>query len=188
MGEVKRGLIIFILFSILTGLIYPFFITSISQILWKEKSNGSLVKKEAVVVGSTLLGQNFTSPRYFHGRPSSVDYKGSISGASNLGPTSKKFFENTSKQIDMVRSENHLSVDYKIPADLVLASASGLDPHISLDSALLQANRIANTRGINIDEVKRLIHKNLEEPQFKLLGQKRVNVLSLNLALDEAHK
>ncbi len=188
MGEVKRGLIIFILFSILTGLIYPFFIAGIGQILWKEKANGSLVKKENVVIGSKLLGQNFSNPRYFHGRPSYVDYKGSISGASNLGPTSKKLFENASRQINLIRNENNLSADYKIPADLILASASGLDPHISLDSALLQANRIANTRGINIDEVKRLIHKNLEEPQFKLLGQKRINVLNLNLALDEISK
>ena len=185
MGEIKRGLIIFVLFSVLTGLIYPIFITGIAQIFWKDKANGSLIIKDRRVIGSKLIGQDFTSPRYFNGRPSVVDYKGSVSSASNLGQTSSKLVENVQKQINKVRSENSLVTDSKIPADLVLSSASGLDPHISLDSALLQVSRIARVRGITMDKLKSIIYKNLEEPQFKFLGQKRVNVLTLNLELDK---
>lgn len=131
-----------------------------------------------------FIGQKFTSSKYFHGRPSTVDYKGSVSGASNLGPTSKKLMEVTKQEVNKVRIENNISANTEIPGDLVLTSASGLDPHISLESALLQAPRIARVRGVMVEEIKKLVYKNLEEPQFKFLGQKRVNVLTLNLNLD----
>lgn len=185
MGEIKRGFIVFILFSVLTGLIYPVLITGVAQVFWKDKANGSLIIKDKEAIGSKLIGQAFTSSRYFHGRPSVVDYKGSVSSASNLGPTSSKLIENVQKQVIRTRAENGLEIDSKIPADLVLSSASGLDPHISLDSALLQVTRIAKVREITLDKVKSLIYKNLEEPQFKFLGQNRVNVLTLNLELDK---
>ncbi|MBI1858304.1 MAG: potassium-transporting ATPase subunit KdpC [Candidatus Melainabacteria bacterium] len=185
MGEIKRGFIIFILFSVLTGLMYPVIITGLAQVFWKDKANGSLIVSNKKVIGSKLIGQKFTSPQYFHARPSAIDYKGNISGASNLGPTSSKLIENAQKEINSVRSENALGKDSKIPADLVLSSASGLDPHISLDSALLQAPRIAKIRGITLDKMNKLIYKNLEEPLFKFLGQKRVNVLTLNLELEK---
>ena len=184
MKEIKQGFIIFILFAILTGIIYPIFVTGIAQVVWKDKANGSLIKVDGKVIGSKLIGQKFTDPQYFHGRPSAVDYKGSISGASNLGPTSKKLFEAARQEIERVRTENNLSNDMKIPADLVLSSASGLDSHISLKSALLQAPRVAQARGISLENVKALIVKNTEKPQFKFLGQTKINVLALNLELD----
>ena len=184
MKEIKQGFMIFILFSVLTGLIYPSFITAIAQIVWKEKANGSLIKVDEKVIGSKLIGQKFISSKYFHGRPSAVDYKGSISGASNLGPTSKKLFETVEQEIKKVRTENNLPANTKIPADLVLSSASGLDPHISLESAYLQAPRVAQARGILLDDVKKLVVKNIEKPQLKFLGQTTVNVLRLNLELD----
>ena len=186
MKEIKQGFMIFILFSILTGLIYPAFVTVVAQIIWKDKANGSLIKIDGKVIGSKLIGQKFTGSKYFYGRPSAVDYKGSISGASNLGPTSKKLFETVEQEIKKVRAENNLPANAKIPGDLVLSSASGLDPHISLESAYLQASRVAQARGISLDEVKKLIMKNTDKPQFNFLGQRRVNILALNLELDKA--
>ena len=185
MNEIKSGLIIFILLSVLTGLIYPVFITSLAQVFWKDKANGNLIIKDKKIIGSKLIGQDFTSSQYFHGRPSSIGYGGNISGASNLGSTNSKLITNTEKQISEVRNENNLLVDSKMPSDLVLSSASGLDPHISLDSALLQASRIATVRGIALDKLKKIIYKNLEEPQLGFLGQRRINVLTLNLDLDK---
>ncbi len=184
MKEIKQGFIIFILFSVLTGLAYPIFVTTVAQIIWKDNANGSLVESQGKVIGSELIGQSFTSVKYFHGRPSNVDYKGSNSGASNLAPTSKKLIEITENEITKTRVENNLSKDVKVPGDLVLSSASGLDPHISPESALLQAQRVAKARDISLDNVKQLILTNTENPQFKILGQKRVNVLKLNLSLD----
>lgn len=185
MKEIKQGLIIFIIFSLLTGIIYPGFITLAAKIIWKEKANGSLIKTDGTIIGSKLIGQKFTSPGYFHGRPSTVDYKGNISGASNLSPTSKKLIEVTKQEITKIKVENNIAADSKIPADLVLSSASGLDPHISLESALLQAPRVAAVRGLTLEDVKNLITKNTEEPTFKFLGQRRINVLGLNLDLDK---
>ena len=184
MQEIKRGLIIFLLLTVLTGLIYPLFITGVAQLIWSHNANGSLITKSGHVIGSKLIGQVFSSPRYFHGRPSSVNYKGSISGASNLGPTSKKLLQETQNQINKVREENKLQNDLPLPADLVLSSGSGLDPHISKEAALLQAPRIAKERNISLEKVQGLICKNTEPPQLKIFGQPRVNVLQLNLDLD----
>ena len=185
MQEIKRGLILFLLLTALTGLIYPLFITGVAQLIWTEKANGSLITKNGHVVGSKLIGQMFSNPKYFHGRPSSVNYKGSISGSVNLGPTSKKLLEQVQKQINKVREENMLSGDLPIPADLVLSSGSGLDPHISQEAALLQAPRIARVRNISLEKVQELIRKNTELPQLKIFGQAKINVLTLNLDLDK---
>lgn len=184
MKEIKQGFIIFILFSIVTGLIYPAFITTIAQILWEEKANGSLIKTDRGVIGSKLIGQKFTSSQYFHGRPSAIDYKGSISGASNLGPTNKKLFEMVEKEIKNIRTENNLSESAKVPADLALSSASGLDPHISVEAALLQAGRISKVRKIEKEKIVKLINKHIEHKQLGFLGEERINVLKLNLELD----
>ncbi len=185
MKEIKRGFIILILFSFLTGIVYPILITIPSQILWRDKANGSLIKVKNEVIGSKLIGQRFSSPKYFHGRPSVINYDGNLSSASNLGPTSKKLIQITKQEIEKVKAENSLSNDTKIPGDLVLSSASGLDPHISLESAYLQAERVSKIRNIPLDTVKNLIVKNTENSQFNFLGEVRVNVLLLNLDLDK---
>ena len=176
MQEIKRGLIIFLLLTVLTGLVYPLFITGVAQLVWSHKANGSLITNNGHIVGSELIGQAFSSPKYFHGR---------ISGVSNLGPTSKKLLEQTQKQINKVRQENLLPNNLPVPADLVLSSGSGLDPHISQEAAFLQAQRVAKVRNISLEKVQELIHKNTEPPQLKIFGQQRVNVLGLNLDLDK---
>ncbi len=186
MQEIKRGLIIFLLFTVLTGLIYPLFITWVAQLIWSYQANGSLITKDGHTVGSKLIGQMFSSPKYFHGRPSAVGYKGNVSGGSNLGPTSKKLFQETQNQINKVREENKLKNDLPLPADLVLSSGSGLDPHISKEAALLQAPRIARERNISLEKIQKLIYKNTEPPQLKIFGQSRVNVLKLNLDLEHS--
>jgi K+-transporting ATPase ATPase C chain len=137
------------------------------------------------VVGSELIGQNFTSPGYFHGRPSAVGYAGNNSGASNYGPTSAKLMEQVRQRVGQVRRENGLLPNAYVPADLVLASGSGLDPHISLEGAMIQVQRVAMVRGLPESEVKALVDHHTEYPQFGFLGQTRINVLKLNIALDE---
>ncbi len=184
MGVLKQGFIIFIIFSVLTGIIYPVFITTIVQLVMKDKANGSFIKLNGRIIGSELIGQKFTSSKYFHGRPSAIDYSGNISGASNLGPTSRKLIELTGSEINKVKVRNNLAPDVKIPADLVLSSASGLDPHISLQSALLQVSRVASERGVAREDLVKLVVKNTEKPQLGFLGEERVNVLKLNLELD----
>jgi K+-transporting ATPase ATPase C chain len=137
------------------------------------------------LVGSELIGQNFSSPGYFHGRPSAVDYNAASSGGSNLGPTSAKLMEQVRQRVEKVRQENNLSPDATVPADLVLASGSGLDPHISPAGALLQVQRVAKVRELSESKVRTLVEEHIEGQQYGLFGQERVNVLKLNIALDE---
>jgi K+-transporting ATPase ATPase C chain len=184
----KTAMLLFIAFSLLTGLVYPLFITGIIQLTMPEKAGGSLLVVNDKVIGSELIGQNFSSPGYFHGRPSAVGYSANGSGASNFGPTSAKLMEQLSKRIGQVRSENNLLPNTPVPADLVLASGSGLDPHISIEGAMLQLPRVAKARGWPEAHVKMLIYQHVEPAQFGILGQDRVNVLKLNLALDEKTK
>lgn len=185
MKNIKSGFVTLILFTILTGVIYPLFITLIAQLFLHESSNGSLIKVEEKIVGSKLIGQNFTSPKYFYSRPSSIDYKGSISGATNLGPTSKKLIQTTEKRIKQIKDKHDLPDSSKIPADLALSSASGLDPHISPESAYLQAKRVSENRNISQDEIESLITENIERPTLGFIGKNRVNVLNLNLELNK---
>jgi K+-transporting ATPase ATPase C chain len=185
LNAVKTAALLFIAFSLLTGLVYPLFITGIIQITMPEKAGGSLLVVDGKVIGSELIGQMFSSPGYFHGRPSAVGYSANGSGASNFGPTSAKLMEQLSKRIGQVRSENNLLPNTSVPADLVLASGSGLDPHISMEGTMLQLQRVAKARGWPESEVKMLIDQHVEPAQFGILGQERVNVLKLNLALDE---
>ena len=182
--DLKTAMLLFIAFSLLTGLIYPLLMTGVIQIAMPEPASGSLIVVNGSVVGSELIGQNFTSPGYFHGRPSAVNYAGNGSGASNFGPTNAKLMEQVSQRISAVRTENNLSHNATVPSELVLASGSGLDPHISMEGAMLQVPRVANARGIPESEVKVLVYQHIEPAQFGIMGQERVNVLNLNLALD----
>jgi K+-transporting ATPase ATPase C chain len=183
--EIKTAVLLFIAFSLLTGLVYPLLMTGIIQIAMPERASGSLVVMDGKVIGSELIGQNFSTPGYFHGRPSAVGYSANGSGASNLGPTSAKLMEQVRGRIEQVRSENGLSINATVPAELVLTSGSGLDPHISMEGAMLQVPRIAKARGLPESEIKVLIYQYAEHAQFGLLGQDRVNVLRLNMALDD---
>ncbi len=183
--EIKSAVLLFIAFSVLTGLAYPLFMTAVTQTVMPEKAGGSLLEVNGKVIGSEFIGQNFSSPGYFHGRPSAVDYRANGSGASNLCPTSSKLMEQVRQRVEQVRRENGLDQKAPVPAELVLASGSGLDPHISVAGAMLQVPRIAKARGWPESEVKVQVYQHIEPAMFGILGQERVNVLKLNLALDE---
>lgn len=186
--EIRTAALLFLAFSVLTGLAYPLFITGIVQTAMPERAGGSLLAVEGKVVGSELIGQNFSSPGYFHGRPSAVGYSANGSGASNFGPTSGKLMDQVRLRIEQVRRENNLSQDAPVPGELVTTSGSGLDPHISLTGVMLQVPRVAKSRGLPESEVKVLIYQHAEPSQFDVLGQERINVLKLNLALDDLVK
>lgn len=175
-----------ILFTILTGLIYPAVVTGICQLLFRNKANGSMVQVNGQAIGSALIGQNFTKPEYFHPRPSAAGndgYDASASGGSNYGPTNQKLIDRVKASVEQFRKENP---DYTgpIPADIVTASGSGLDPDISPASAEAQAMRVAKARGTSIEQVQQLIAGHTQNPKWGLLGEPRVNVLALNLDLD----
>lgn len=187
--EIKKQIItslkVFIGFAILLGIVYPLAITGIAQVTTPFRANGSLIKKNGNIVGSERIGQNFDSPKYFHSRPSAVNYNAQGSGADNFGPTSKKLISVTKTNIDRFRSENGLKKEVKLPADAVLSSASGLDPNISLDNAYLQLPRIAKERNISQSKLKEIIKKNSDSDFLGIWGQTSVNVVKLNLELDK---
>lgn len=172
--------------TVLTGLIYPGVVTALCQALFPRKANGSLVRINGTVVGSSLIGQNFTKPQYFQPRPSAAGngYDASLSSGSNYGPTNQKLIDRVKASIADFRKQNP---DYRgpIPADLVTASASGLDPDISLASAEAQAARVAASRNVSVGQVRRLIEQHTEKRKLGFLGAPRVNVLEINLALDQ---
>lgn len=186
MKELGRSILVFVVMSLLTGIAYPYLITGLSQIEFRKQATGSLVIVGGKVVGSSLVGQHFTRPGYFHSRPSALEkaYDASNSGGSNSGPSNAKFFDDVRARVGKIRLENGLPAESPVPADLVLASGSGLDPHISPEAALIQAGRVAKTRGLGESEVKSLIESHTEGPQFGFLGDSRVNILWLNMALD----
>ncbi len=185
-NELKRALLLFGTMAVIVGLIYPLAITAISQVIFQNQANGEVVTVNGKIVGSELIGQNFTSPRYFHGRPSAVGYNASTSGGSNYGPTNVKLTDRVNTSINEIKTENGLSANATVPADLVLASGSGLDRYISVDSAELQVPRIAKARNLNESVIRELITKNEEVP-FPGIGQPVVNVLKLNIVLDGIH-
>jgi|KBSSwiStaDraftv2_1062776.scaffolds.fasta_scaffold728657_1 K+-transporting ATPase, C subunit len=172
---------------VLTGLIYPFVLTGLAQILFPWRANGSLVADEkGQVVGSELIAQGFVNPAYFQPRPSAAGEKGydaTSSGGSNLGPTSKKLQDRINDDLKRLKSENPDAAG-PIPAELVTASASGLDPHLSPEAMLWQAPRVAKARGVTPERVKSVVEANVEGRTFGILGEPRVNVLLVNLALD----
>jgi potassium-transporting ATPase KdpC subunit len=179
-----------LLWTVIAGLMYPLAITVLAQLMFNHQANGSLVMKDGNLVGSELLAQQFTGTNYFWPRPSACSYgtgpSGLVaSGGSNLGPTSGALQTNVLNNAAAFRSGNNLATNAPVPADMVYASASGLDPHISPEAARLQISRVAASRGLKEDKVKALVESFVEPPQWGFLGQERVNVLKLNLALDE---
>jgi len=185
--QILPGLRITVFMTVLLGVAYPLAMTGISQALFPHKANGSLITAGSKVIGSELIGQSFTKAEYFQPRPSNAGangYDATASGGYNQGPTNKKLIDRVSAAVEQFRKDNP---DYHgpIPADLVTGSASGLDPHLSPDSAHAQAARVAKARGVAIEQVNELITQSTEGPDLGFLGEPRVNVLRLNLALDQ---
>jgi len=174
-----------ILWTVIAGVAYPLVMTGISQLLFYRQANGSLIERNGQVVGSELIAQQFTGDKYFWPRPSAGSYATVPSGASNYGPTSQALQSNVTANAAAFRTGNKLAADAPVPADMVFTSASGLDPHISPESARLQVARVAAARGIAEDQVKTLVEKFVEPPQWGIFGEPRVNVLELNVALDD---
>ncbi len=179
-----------LVWTVITGLLYPLAVTAVCQLLFPGPANGSLVMRGGKLVGSSLLAQQFTGPGYFWPRPSAASYGTGSSGiagssGSNLGPTSAQLQTNVRANAKALRDAHKLPTDAPVPADLVYASASGLDPHISPAAARFQIARVAAARGAGEDAVRALVEKSVEPPQWGFLGEARVNVLLLNLALDD---
>jgi K+-transporting ATPase ATPase C chain len=183
MKEFRPALVLFLLFFVLTGLAYPLSVTGLGQFLFPHRADGSLVERDGRVIGSELIGQAFTRPEYFHPRPSAAGqgYDASASGGSNLAPSNKALIEAIGERTAAAARD---SGGRPVPIDLVTASGSGLDPHISPRSALLQVSRVARTRRLPEDQVRTLVEQHVEQPAFDILGRPRVNVLALNLSLD----
>jgi potassium-transporting ATPase KdpC subunit len=197
-SQIRPAIVLLALFTVLTGLVYPLAITGIAQVILPNQANGSLVRVKDAVVGSSLIGQNFTSDKYFHARPSATQtqdpahpddptktidapYNAANSSGSNLGPTSQKLVDRVKAD---VAAKQQAGLQGPIPADAVTTSGSGLDPHISPDYALAQAPAVAKARSLPEDKVRALVQSHVEGRAFGLFGEPRVNVLLLNMALD----
>jgi len=193
--EIRPAIVFMIALTLITGVAYPFAVTGSAQVLFPYQAQGSLVERDAKVIGSILIGQEFTSDGYFHGRPSATTapdpndstktvpapYNAGNSGGSNLGPTSKPLIERVQGEVQKLKQENPSA---QVPIDLVTTSASGLDPHISPEAALFQVPRVAKARNLPEDRIRQLVAENTSARFAGLLGEPRVNVLQLNLALD----
>ena len=185
-AHLRPALMSLILFTLITGVAYPLVVTGIAQVLFPSQANGSLIVKDGKVVGSALIGQPFDDPKYFWGRPSATSpfgYNAASSSGSNLSPTNPSLIKAVQDRVDALRAadpENKAPV----PVDLVTASGSGLDPHISPAAALYQVSRVARARKLSPDAVRALVEKHTEGRTLGFLGEPRVNVLALNLALD----
>jgi potassium-transporting ATPase KdpC subunit len=184
--QLKPAVIILAVFTVITGVLYPLAVTGFAQLAFADKANGSLVKRNGVIVGSKLIGQRFAAPNYFHSRPSAAgaSYDPTASSGSNLGPNNPVLLDSVTDRVKMYRAENSLDADAKVPVDAVTASGSGLDPHISVANALLQATRVARERGVSAEQILSLIGKYTNDRSLKVFGDPGVNVLELNLALD----
>jgi K+-transporting ATPase ATPase C chain len=188
MKTIIISLKIFLFFTILTGIVYPLLVTGIAQTLFPGKANGSLITEDGKVIGSKLIGQQFDSVIYFISRPSAVSYNPLPSGGSNLGLTNVKLKNLVAERRAMFIGLNQLDSLAIVPPEMLFASASGLDPHISPDAALLQTGRIAKARNLDTIQTQKLVQNvlsHIEKPQFIVLGEERVNVLILNLELDK---
>jgi K+-transporting ATPase ATPase C chain len=195
--ELRSAIFLLLAFTVLTGLVYPLVVTAVAGVVFPYQAHGSLIEKDGKVVGSALIGQAFTSNRYFHGRPSAtvgpdsanpsgtipVPYNAANSGGSNLGPTSKALIARVTADVEKLRQENPSD---RIPTDLVTTSASGLDPDITPDAAYFQVPRIAKARNMTENTVRQLVAEHIQGRSLGIFGEPRVNVLALNLALDGA--
>ena len=193
--EIRPAIVVLLALTLITGLVYPLAMTGVAGLIFPRQAQGSLIERDGKVVGSELIGQLFTSDKYFHGRPSSTTapdpkdatktipapYNAANSGGSNLGPSNKALIDRVQGDIEALKNENPAAA---VPADLVTTSASGLDPHISPEAALFQVPRIAKARNLPEDRIRQLVEDNAEGRFLGLLGEPRVNVLLLNLALD----
>jgi K+-transporting ATPase ATPase C chain len=193
--EIRPAIVVLVALTLITGLAYPLAMTGIAEVLFPRQAQGSLIEQDGKVVGSALIGQVFTDDKYFHGRPSATTapdpndstktvpapYNAANSGGSNLGPSNKALIDRVQGDIDTLKKENP---NAPVPQDLVTTSASGLDPHISPEAALFQVPRIAKARNLPEDRIRQLVADNTEGRLLGLLGEPRVNVLQLNLALD----
>ena len=187
--QIRPALTMLLLLTVLTGLVYPLTVTGLAQVFFPDQANGSLIVREGKVIGSKLIGQYFDKPDYFWSRPSataSFPYNAAASGGSNLGPINPELIEAVRARVAALRAADPGN-DSPIPVDLVTASGSGLDPHISPAAALYQVKRVARARGLDESTVQTLVTQHTEGRQFGVLGESRVNVLELNLSLDVLH-
>ena len=185
--HLRTAFITLVLFTGITGVLYPLLVTGIAQLIFPEKANGSLIQKNGKLLGSEFIGQQFSNPKYFWSRPSATSpaaYNAGASSGSNYGPTNPALFEVIQKRIKELKDIDPQNTK-PIPVDLVTSSGSGLDPHISVVSALYQLSRVARIRRMNEDRIRSLVDQYTEDRQLGFLGEPRVNVLKLNLALDE---
>ena len=195
--EFRPAIVLLLAFTVLTGVVYPLVMTGLANVIFPYQARGSLLEKDGNVIGSELLGQNFTSDRYFHGRPSatvgpdpadpsktvSVPYNAANSGGSNLGPTSKALIDRMTADVAKLKHENP---SVRVPVDLVTTSGSGLDPNTSPEATYFQVPRVAKARNMPENDLRRLVAEHIEDRTLGLFGEPRVNVLALNLALDSA--
>lgn len=182
-AQLRPALTIFLFLTVMTGVVYPLAVTGIAQVFFPHQANGSLIDVEGKLYGSVLIGQQFDDPKYFWGRPSAAGYNAAASSGSNYGPLNSSLEEAVQARIDALKAADPTNM-LSIPVDLVTASGSGLDPHISVAAALYQVHRVAAARGWSESDVASLVEKYTEGRQFGILGEPRVNILLLNMALD----